>query len=179
MEMAGAVVTVMVVLTTATVMTMVTVIVEEAMEALTVSMARIEEVMIVSSGSGDVGGGNACKGDSVDVDEDNMSEVIGDGGLEVLTAATVDEGGNGEGNDDDSGDSKSGGAMAAEATLRRLEEMAIEAMAKVAVATKLLVVVHMTRTGLNKATVAAEAMKTIAVRTVLKVPVRVAMVMVA
>lgn len=69
--------------------------------------------------------------------------------------------------------------MAAEATLRRLEAMAIEAMAKVAVAAKLLVVVHMTRTGLNKATVAAEAMKTIAVRAVMKVAVRVAMVMVA
>ena len=103
MEMAGAVVTVMVVLTTATVMTMVTVIVEEAMEALTVSMARVEEVMIVSSGSGDVGGGNACKGDSVNVDEDNMREVSGDGGLEVLTAATVDEGGNGDGSIADDG----------------------------------------------------------------------------
>ena len=91
METVGAVVTVMVVLTTATVMTMVTVIVEEAMEALTVSMARVEEVMIVSSGSGDVGGGNACKGGSVNVDEDNMREGSGDGGLEVLTAATVDE----------------------------------------------------------------------------------------
>ena len=69
--------------------------------------------------------------------------------------------------------------MAAEATLRRLEAMAIEAMAKVAVAAKLLVVVQMTRTGMNEATVAAKAMETMAVRAVMKVAVRVAMVMVA